>query len=141
MLSIKQRTMLTPRLLSKRHGSFRTDSCSPTRSVLPSAASNSIHTSSQLILITLLRDHQRLDATSKSRIRSFGHVKLCGVLHACWKTTDGVKGSYMVCLLYREWLCLASAAKSDQLYTIQACIALQNIHVEEVDNGRGRQAR
>ena len=43
----------------------------------------------------------------------------------------------MVCLLYREWLCLASACKSDQIYTIQACLALSGINVEEVDNGRG----
>ena len=44
----------------------------------------------------------------------------------------------MVCLLYRECLCLASAGKSDQTYTIQACLALSGINVEDVDNGRGR---
>lgn len=43
----------------------------------------------------------------------------------------------MVALLYREWLCLATASKCDQIYTIQACIALSNIKLEEVDNGRG----
>ncbi len=74
---------------------------------------------------------------SKSRIRSFGHVQLCGVLHACWQTKDGVKGSYMVCLLYREWLCLASASKVEQIYTVQACLALHSTSAEEVDNGRG----
>ncbi len=66
-----------------------------------------------------------------------GHVQLCGVLHVCWQTKDGVKGSYMICLLYRDWLYLASAGKSDQIYTIQACIALNKIKVEDVDNGRG----
>jgi hypothetical protein len=45
----------------------------------------------------------------------------------------------MVALLYREWLCLATASRTDQIYTIQACIALANIRVEDVDNGRGRQ--
>jgi hypothetical protein len=44
----------------------------------------------------------------------------------------------MVALLYRDWLCLATAGRIDQIYTIQACIALNNIRVEEVDNGRGR---
>jgi hypothetical protein len=44
----------------------------------------------------------------------------------------------MVALLYREWLCLATAGRNDQIYTIQACIALGDIKVEEVDNGRGR---
>lgn len=59
------------------------------------------------------------------------------MLHVCWQTKDGVRGSYMICLLYRECLCLASAGKPDQIYTIQACLALSSINVEDVDNGRG----
>lgn len=55
----------------------------------------------------------------------------------CWQTKDGVSGQYMVALLYGKWLCLATAGKFDQIYTIQACIALTNIKVEDVDNGRG----
>lgn len=85
----------------------------------------------------LLTKKQQLDAASKNRIRSFGHVQLCGALHVCWQTKEGVNGQYMVALLYREWLCLATAGRIDQVYTIQACISLSNIKVEEVDNGRG----
>lgn len=44
----------------------------------------------------------------------------------------------MVSLLYRDCLCLAAAGKVDQIYTIQACISLDNIKVEEADNGRGK---
>ena len=80
-----------------------------------------------------------MDAVSKHRIRSFGHIRVCGALHVCWQTKDGVSGQYMVALLYGKWLCLATAGKFDQIYTIQACIALTNIKVEDVDNGRGRQ--
>ncbi len=47
----------------------------------------------------------------------------------------------MVALLYGKWLCLATAGKFDQIYTIQACIALTNIKVEDVDNGRGMTSR
>ncbi|KAK0734140.1 hypothetical protein B0T26DRAFT_736899 [Lasiosphaeria miniovina] len=83
--------------------------------------------------------NQQLDAASKNRIRSFGHVQLCGALHVCWQTKEGVTGQYMVALLYREWLCLATASRIDQIYTIQACVALGNIKLEEVDNGRGLQ--
>ncbi|KAM0329891.1 hypothetical protein ACHAQA_004056 [Verticillium albo-atrum] len=82
---------------------------------------------------------QRIDAASKTRIRSFGHVELCGVLHVCWQTRDGVCGRYMVCLLYNDVLCLASASKVDQIYTIEACINLHGIKIEEPDNGRGIQ--
>ncbi|KXX74960.1 T-lymphoma invasion and metastasis-inducing protein 1 [Madurella mycetomatis] len=87
----------------------------------------------------LLFPDQPLDATSKNRIRSFGHIQLCGALHVCWQTKEGANGQYMVALLYRDWLCLATASKSDQTYTIQACIALATIKLEEVDNGRGIQ--
>ncbi|KAK0667567.1 hypothetical protein QBC41DRAFT_134499 [Cercophora samala] len=83
--------------------------------------------------------NQQLDATTKNRIRSFGHIQLCGALHVCWQSKTGVSGQYMVALLYKEWFCLATASKIDQVYTIQACIALSNIKVEEVDNGRGLQ--
>ncbi|KAK1986529.1 RhoGEF domain-containing protein [Colletotrichum cereale] len=87
----------------------------------------------------LVFPEQKLDAASKNRIRSFGHVDLCGVLHICWQTKEGVKGQYMICLLYHNVLCLASASKVDQIYTIQACINLDSIKIEETDNGRGLQ--
>lgn len=43
----------------------------------------------------------------------------------------------MICLLYDDVVCLASAGKADQIYTVQACLALGSIKTEEVDNGRG----
>ncbi|KAK1639162.1 RhoGEF domain-containing protein [Colletotrichum phormii] len=87
----------------------------------------------------LVFPEQKLDAASKNRIRSFGHVELCGALHVCWQTKDGAKGQYMACLLYHNVFCLASASKVDQIYTIQACINLASIKIEETDNGRGLQ--
>ncbi|KAK4116423.1 Dbl homology domain-containing protein [Canariomyces notabilis] len=81
----------------------------------------------------------QLDAASRNRIRSFGHAQLCGALHACWQTKEGVSGQYMIALLYREWFCLATAGKADHVYAIQACIFLANAKLEEVDNGRGLQ--
>ncbi|KAG8165120.1 hypothetical protein KVR01_005395 [Diaporthe batatas] len=80
-----------------------------------------------------------LDAASKTRIRSFGHIELCGTLHACWQTKDGIHGQYMVALLYKNWFCLASASRVDQIYTLQACVPTNTIKIEPVDNGRGLQ--
>ncbi|KAI5866921.1 Dbl homology domain-containing protein [Durotheca rogersii] len=82
---------------------------------------------------------QKLDAASKSTIRSFGQVRLCGALHVCWQTKDSVNGAYMVILLYKDCLCLAKANRADHVYTIQACLSLDDINIEEVDNGRGLQ--
>ncbi|KAI0486421.1 Dbl homology domain-containing protein [Xylaria cf. heliscus] len=87
----------------------------------------------------LMFPNQRLCATSKSAIRSLGRIHLCGALHVCWQTRDGVTGQYMVSLLYRDCLCLATAGKFEQTYTIQTCISLDSIKVEEADNGRGLQ--
>lgn len=46
----------------------------------------------------------------------------------------------MVAMLYKNWLCLASASRVDQIYTLQACIPTSNIKLEPVDNGRGQSA-
>ena len=77
------------------------------------------------------------DARSKNSVRALGHIHLCGVLHVSWQTRDGVDGQYLICLLYRDFLILASATRTDQVYTIQACIGLCELSIEEVDNGRG----
>ncbi|KAL6402898.1 rho guanyl nucleotide exchange factor [Ilyonectria robusta] len=107
-------------------------------------ATNDDHMRATLEKTWLLQDRlvfpkRRLDAASKNQIRSFGHIQLCGALHVCWQTKDGADGQYMICLLYRDLLCLASASKVDPIYTIQACIDMNGAKVEEVDNGRGLQ--
>ena len=51
---------------------------------------------------------------------------------------SGVKGQYMVTLLYNHCLVLATTSKADRNYTIQACISLDSVRVEEADNGRGK---
>ncbi|AEO70367.1 uncharacterized protein THITE_2121715 [Thermothielavioides terrestris NRRL 8126] len=106
-------------------------------------ATNDSRTKSVLEKTWILQDRlafpYQLDAASKNRIRSFGHIRLCGALHVCWQTKEGVDGQYMIALLYREWLCLATAGRVGQIYTIRACIAVANISLEDVDNGRGLQ--
>jgi hypothetical protein len=82
---------------------------------------------------------QAFDAVSKNRIRSFGHVHLCGALHVCWQTRDKVEGQYMVAMLYRDVLCFASVGRFDQIYTIQICMSRADLKVAEADGGRGLQ--
>ncbi len=79
----------------------------------------------------------KTDARLKNAMRALGHVHMCGVLHFAWQTQDGVDGQYMISLLYRDWLVVASVGKADQTYTIQAMIGLSEVKVEETDNGRG----
>ncbi|KAG9238773.1 RhoGEF domain-containing protein [Amylocarpus encephaloides] len=81
----------------------------------------------------------RPESRSRNTIRSLGRIHLCGVLHISWQTLDGADGQYLISLLYRDFLILASSSKGDQTYTIRACVALHELRVEEVDNGRGLQ--
>ena len=84
-----------------------------------------------------LTPSQTVEGTSKNKVRSLGHIKLCGILHVCWQTRVGVDSHYMITLLYREWLCLAVTGKNGQVYTVQACISVNDIKAEAADNGRG----
>ncbi|KAL1795367.1 hypothetical protein ACET3X_007183 [Alternaria dauci] len=71
--------------------------------------------------------------------RLLGHVLLCGALHVTYQTPDRIKGSYMVCVLYKSCLVLATASRFHTPYTVVASIGLANASIEESDNGRGIQ--
>ncbi|KAK8114263.1 RhoGEF domain-containing protein [Apiospora kogelbergensis] len=87
----------------------------------------------------LMFPDQSFDTNTKANVRLLGQIQLCGALHVCWQTRKGVKGQYMICLLYRDSLCLATAEGLHQVYVIQACIGLNTIKLEEADNCRGLQ--
>jgi len=71
--------------------------------------------------------------------RLLGHVLLCGALHVAYQTPDRIKGSYLVCVLYKSCLVLATASRFHSPYTVVASIGLANASIEESDNGRGIQ--
>lgn len=69
--------------------------------------------------------------------RLLGHVILCGVLHVAYQASDRVKGQYMICVLYKSCLILATTNRNFTPYTVVAAIALANGTIEESDSGRG----
>jgi hypothetical protein len=71
-------------------------------------------------------------------LRLLGHVLLCGALHVAYSTNDRVKGHYVICVLYRSSLVLASASKAFMSYNVVANIPLLNATLEASDNGRGQ---
>jgi len=72
--------------------------------------------------------------------RLLGHVLLCGVLHVAFQTPEPrIKGQYMVCVLYKSCLVLATTSRFHTPYTVVASIGLANASIEEADNGRGVQ--
>jgi hypothetical protein len=73
--------------------------------------------------------------------RLLGHVLLCGALHVAYQTPERVKGQYMICVLYKSCLVLATASRFFTPYNVVACISLANGSIEEPDNGRGTYMR
>ncbi|CAO2657836.1 Nn.00g070960.m01.CDS01 [Neocucurbitaria sp. VM-36] len=71
--------------------------------------------------------------------RLLGHVLLCGVLHVAYQTPERIEGQYMVCVLYKSCLVLATVNRFQTLYTVVASIGLANGSIEDSDNGRGTQ--
>ncbi|KAF3040591.1 hypothetical protein E8E11_006331 [Didymella keratinophila] len=71
--------------------------------------------------------------------RLLGHVLLCGALHVAYQTPEWVKGKYMICVLYKSCLVLATTSRFFTPYNVVACISLANGSIEEPDNGRGVQ--
>lgn len=69
--------------------------------------------------------------------RLLGHVLACGVLHVTYHTSERVKGQYMVCVLYKSCLVLATTNRLFMPFSVVASIALANATIEEPDNGRG----
>ena len=69
--------------------------------------------------------------------RLLGHVILCGVLHVAYQTPERVKGQYMICVLYKSCLVLATANRFHTLYTVVASMSLANGSIEDSDSGRG----
>ncbi|ESZ99304.1 hypothetical protein SBOR_0345 [Sclerotinia borealis F-4128] len=85
------------------------------------------------------------ESRSRDKIRTLEQNHLCGVLHACWQTEDtvagrSVTGQYLIALLYEKFFVLAqTSGKQDEVYSIQACIPISELSVEEVDDGKGLQ--
>ncbi|KAH9863818.1 hypothetical protein J1614_009750 [Plenodomus biglobosus] len=71
--------------------------------------------------------------------RLLGHVILCGVLHVTYQTPERIKGQYMICVLYKSCLVLATTNRFHSPYTVVASISLANGSIEDSDNGRGIQ--
>ncbi|QDS70678.1 hypothetical protein FKW77_001305 [Venturia effusa] len=71
--------------------------------------------------------------------RMLGHVVLCGVLHVAYDTHSGVKGDYMISILYRSSMVLALVNKCLATYDVFAVMPLTNARLEDSDNGRGLQ--
>ena len=69
-----------------------------------------------------------------------GHANLCGVLYVAYQTVFGLRGDYMLSILFKSYLLLA-LQKSGVRYEIVAIISLGDVRLDKPDNGRGQLPR
>ena len=82
----------------------------------------------------------RLKPAAPSSLRLMGHADLCGVLYVAYQTIHGLRGDYMLSMLFKSYLLLA-LPKSGTRYEIVAIIGLGDARVDTPDNGRGQSLR
>ncbi|KAI9892962.1 MAG: hypothetical protein M1814_000846 [Vezdaea aestivalis] len=70
-------------------------------------------------------------------IRLLGHVLLCGALHVAWQGPEVVQGQYLLCILFKSVILIASASKADQKFQILAGMKLADTKMDSTTNGRG----
>lgn len=74
--------------------------------------------------------------------RKLGRLNMCSVLFVVWPSQDTIKGSYMVCLLYKTYLMLANVIElqrypSKLQFAIEFLIPLENAEFQSVKDGQG----
>ena len=90
------------------------------------------------MILNLMQNLRKLSFAYPAVVfRLLGYVLLCGVLHVAYQSDDRVEGQYMICVLYKSCLVLATTNRVFTPYNVVATIALANGTVEEPDNGRG----
>jgi hypothetical protein len=64
---------------------------------------------------------------------------LCGVLHVTYQTAETTNGEFMVCVLFHHYFLFAKGV--DDLHRLEAvaCIYLDSLKIDTVQNGRGKQ--
>lgn len=66
-----------------------------------------------------------------------GHASLCGVLYIAYQSKGDLRGDYMLCVLFKSYLLLATPKRGSTRYNVMAIMSVLDIQVEKPDNGRG----
>ena len=62
---------------------------------------------------------------------------LCGVLYVVYQSDEKVSGAYMLCVLFRSCLLLATPRAGASQYDIVGTIYLNSLRTESSESGRG----
>ena len=72
-------------------------------------------------------------------LRLLGHPILCGVLYIAYQSGCGMRGDFMLAVLFKSYFLLATPDPGTPKYSITAIISLGDVRIENTDNGRGKE--
>lgn len=64
---------------------------------------------------------------------------LCGVLHVTYQTPETTTGDFMVCVLFNYYFLLAKGIDDLPNLEAVACISLDRVKIDTIQNGQGKQ--
>lgn len=64
-------------------------------------------------------------------------MTLCGVLHVTYQTPEQTIGDFMVCILFKCYFILAKGTDDPRRLEIVACIYMDDLKMDYIQNGRG----
>ncbi|TPX20393.1 hypothetical protein DIZ76_016281 [Coccidioides immitis] len=70
-------------------------------------------------------------------LKTYGPLKVCGVLHVAYQIGETVSGSYMVCALFDSYILLATSSSDREKFRVMAIIHIRGSRLEEPANGIG----
>ncbi|KAJ5779788.1 hypothetical protein N7457_007508 [Penicillium paradoxum] len=79
----------------------------------------------------------KVDISKSGIYRDLGPMVLCGVLHVTYQTTETTSGEFMVCVLFHRYLLFAKGVEDLQRLEAIACIYVDNLKIDALQNGRG----
>ncbi|KAL9615402.1 MAG: hypothetical protein Q9167_000230 [Letrouitia subvulpina] len=77
-------------------------------------------------------------STAPLSLRVLGFATLCGVLYVVYQSDGSTEGEYMLTVLFKSYLLLATMNSDSNHYDVVALISLHDVQVERPDNGRGK---
>ena len=85
----------------------------------------------------ILADLSLPKPTAPPSLRLLGHPILCGVLYVAYQSGSGMRGEFMLAVLFKSYFLLALPNPGTSKYSIMAIISLGDVRIENTDNGRG----
>lgn len=70
--------------------------------------------------------------------KELGPLTLCGVLHVAYQTPEFTTGDFMVCILFNCYFILAKGVDDFRRLEAVACIYVDDVRMDTIQNGRGK---